>query len=289
MKDLVSILIPVYNSQDYISSTLQSVINQDYGNLEIIVLDDGSTDSSFSIIEEYRKRDQRIRVERRENKGIGSGRNRLLELSGGEFVFFLDSDDILSSPSLISTLVEDAKKYSSSVVAAATVSFRKKIRVKKNGYVRQYSGKEFSSLMTRPMGVFCYSHSRLIRKSLFDSFPFPEDMIFEDVVVMPWVVNSSEKVIWDTRVTYSYRINKKGLSHSPFSSSSLFEMDAYLYNIEKARKLGDRKIAFYSSIFFLTKYYYYFFKVMFSKLSVSDYLEKYRNGAALGWKTLFGK
>ena len=115
MKPLVSILIPVYNAEKYLEETLDSVISQDYEELEIIILDDGSSDSSFSIISSYALRDHRIKVERQENRGIGECRNRLLSLGRGEFVFFLDSDDILSSSSLISKLVEDTEKYEAEI------------------------------------------------------------------------------------------------------------------------------------------------------------------------------
>ena len=109
MKPLVSVLMPVYNSEKYLVEALDSLTGQDYENLEIIILDDGSNDSSFSIITRYKERDGRIIVERRENRGIGSGRNRLLSLASGDFVFFFDSDDILLSKSFISTLVSDSE------------------------------------------------------------------------------------------------------------------------------------------------------------------------------------
>ena len=90
MKPLVSVLMPVYNSEKYLEEALDSLTGQDYENLEIIILDDGSNDSSFSIITRYKERDGRIIVERRENRGIGRGRNRLLSLASGDFVFYFD-------------------------------------------------------------------------------------------------------------------------------------------------------------------------------------------------------
>ena len=287
MKPLVSVLMPVYNSEEYLIEALDSLLGQDYENLEIIILDDGSNDSSFSIISRYKERDERIIVERRENRGIGSGRNRLLSLASGDFVFFFDSDDILLSKSFISTLVSDSEKYNAEVVAALTVPFRNKARKGKDKGVKVYSGKEFSSLMTRPFGFFCYPHSRLIKKSLFSSFFFPEDMIFEDIPVMPWVIREAERVVYDTSVIYAYRINKKGLSHSKFSSSSFYEMDAYYFNIKKAEEEKERPIAVNSSIFFLTKYYYYLFKVLLRGLSIKEYRARYKDKAKKAWHVLF--
>ena len=219
MKPLVSVLMPVYNSEKYLEEALRSLVSQDYENMEIIILDDGSDDSSFSIISRFKERDDRIIVERRENKGIGSGRNRLLALSSGYFVLFFDSDDIILSKDFISTLVSDSENYKADVVSAKTVPFKRKVKITKDKGKRIYSGREFSSLMTRPLGFFCYPHSRLIKKSLFSSFSFPENMIFEDIPVMPWVIREAERVVYDTGAIYSYRINKKGLSHSKFSPS----------------------------------------------------------------------
>ena len=287
MKPIVSLLIPVYNSEDYLRDALDSVEKQDYENLEIIILDDGSTDSSPFIIATYKEKDPRIIVERGENRGIGRGRNRLLSLSSGEFVFFLDSDDILSSSSFISRLVLDAEKYESDVVSALTLPFRHKVKKKKDKGVRIYSGREFSSLMTKPFGFFCYPHSRLIRKSLFSSYPFPENMIFEDIPVMPWVIRESEKVVYDTGAVYLYRINKKGLSHNRFSSSSLFEMDGYYMNLRKAKEKNDNRISRYSSIFFLTKYYYYLVKALVTGFGVKEYQKAYKKKAKEAWHSLF--
>lgn len=287
MKPLVSVLMPVYNSEKYLEEALRSLVSQDYENLEIIILDDGSDDSSFSIISRFKERDDRIIVERRENKGIGSGRNRLLALSSGYFVLFFDSDDIILSKDFISTLVSDSENYKADVVSAKTVPFKRKVKKTKDKGKRVYSGKEFSSLMTRPLGFFCYPHSRLIKKSLFSSFSFPENMIFEDIPVMPWVIREAERVVYDTGAIYSYRINKKGLSHSKFSPSSLFEMDAYYFNIKKAEDNKERKISINSSIFFLTKYYYYLLRVMIRGLGLREYKARYKEKAKEAWHVLF--
>ena len=286
MKPLVSILIPVYNAEKYLEETLDSVISQDYEELEIIILDDGSSDSSFSIISSYALRDHRIKVERQENRGIGECRNRLLSLGRGEFVFFLDSDDILSSSSLISKLVEDTEKYEADVASALTLSFGKKTRKTWRKGIRLFSGSSFASLMTRPMGVFCYPHSRLIRKSLFSSLSFPVDMIFEDIPVMPWVIRKAGRVVYDRDVVYHYRINRNGLSHGSFSTSSLYEMDAYYMNIMKGREEMEGRITLYSSVFFLTKYYYYSMKVHSIGITIKEYREKYGFYAKEAWKEL---
>lgn len=96
MSALVSIVLPVYNVEKYLERCLDSVVNQTYKNLEIIIVDDGSTDSSSEISQKWQKKDNRIKVIRKENAGLGMARNTGIENATGDFIFFLDSDDYVS-------------------------------------------------------------------------------------------------------------------------------------------------------------------------------------------------
>ena len=95
MRDLVSIVIPVYNTEKYISRCLESIINQSYNQLQIIVIDDGSTDGIMDIIKEFEKKDNRIMVISGENRGVSYARNKGLSYAEGEKIVFFDSDDIM--------------------------------------------------------------------------------------------------------------------------------------------------------------------------------------------------
>ena len=93
-KPLVSIVMPLYNSEKYIESTLKSILNQTYKNFELIIIDDGSKDSGSDIIKEYLKSDSRIKYYRnKKNSGVSYSRNRGIELSEGKWIAFIDSDD----------------------------------------------------------------------------------------------------------------------------------------------------------------------------------------------------
>lgn len=95
MQDLISVIIPLFNNEKYISRCLESIINQTYKKLEIIIVDDGSTDNSSVICSEYEKKDDRIKVIHKENGGVSSARNMGLEIAKGDFISFVDSDDWL--------------------------------------------------------------------------------------------------------------------------------------------------------------------------------------------------
>ncbi|MEI0620552.1 glycosyltransferase family 2 protein [Brachyspira pilosicoli] len=121
----VSVIVPVYNVEDYLIECLTSIINQTLKEIEIICIDDCSTDSSYNILEEYAKKDDRIRIiPHKENKGLGPARNTGIKEAKGEYISFIDSDDYISKDYL-ENLYNTAKKYNTDVVN--TINIKKKL------------------------------------------------------------------------------------------------------------------------------------------------------------------
>ncbi len=116
MQQLVSIIIPVYNVAPFLRESLDSAINQTYKNLEIILVDDGSTDESGIICDEYAKLDTRIKVIHQKNQGLSAARNTGLDIMKGSIVSFLDSDDAFY-PDTIKTMVETMQNQNSDIVS----------------------------------------------------------------------------------------------------------------------------------------------------------------------------
>lgn len=117
---LVSIVVPIYNAVAFLKPTLDSICNQDYRNLEIILVNDGSTDETYCILEEYAQRDSRIRIINKSNAGAAVARNAGLELVSGEYVLVLDSDDIFL-PHMVTTMVTRAVEQESDVVVCNAI------------------------------------------------------------------------------------------------------------------------------------------------------------------------
>lgn len=134
---LISVIIPVYNVEKYLHECVDSIINQTYKNLEIILVDDGSTDSSGKICDEYAERDNRITVIHKENGGLSLARNAGFNMASGDYAYFLDSDDYIVAHAL-ETLAEIAAADSSDIVYFDAVSFAdsEDFKVKQN-YIRE--------------------------------------------------------------------------------------------------------------------------------------------------------
>lgn len=127
---LVSIVIPVYNAEEYLEESLRSALEQSYRNLEIICVDDGSTDKSLQILLRMKQNDDRIKILSEENQGAGAARNLGMEAAGGEYIYFFDADDILQKKA-IQTLVKTAGKSDADIVLFGYYKFceGKKTRV----------------------------------------------------------------------------------------------------------------------------------------------------------------
>ena len=116
----ISIIVPVYQAEKYISKCIESIVNQTYKNLEIILVDDGSTDRSGEICDEYGKKDNRIVVVHNKNKGVSVARNCGLDIATGDYITFVDSDDYIDLQ-MYSEMMKVVEKYSCDVVYSGSV------------------------------------------------------------------------------------------------------------------------------------------------------------------------
>ena len=287
-RPLVSIIVPIYNVEDYLRPCLDSLIAQTYDNIEIILIDDGSPDSCCDICKEYANADGRIVYVRQENAGLSAARNKGLEIYHGEYVLFVDSDDWVSVK-LVDSLLSLALKYDVPFVAGGyerVRSGRMPKTVNSPSRKSLSTGKEYARLMARPMGVFCFAWGRLIHRDLMKDFRFPVGKVFEDVFVMPRIVYPCKNIAVTTETLYFYRIRNTSISHKRFSLKALDEMDAYIALRDFALSVSDKLMARYACSFFLTKYYYYYLKVVFFGFDIKEYRRKYIDEKRKSWHVL---
>ncbi len=240
---LISVVIPVYNVQDFLCECLESVINQTYRNLEIIVVDDGSTDKSGKICDEYAKRDCRIKVIHKENGGLSDARNAGLEVCTGEYIGFVDSDDTIEDD-MYDLLYHNIYQYNADISACKNyiVYEDKKCPVVQNdGTIKSLTDKtSIIKELFLGKGLTVSVCVKLFKKEIFSDVRFEKGKFYEDVWVFWPVFEKCNKLVMDYSCKYNYFQRKGSICHQKKYSDKLLQRDAaYEYILQNAIKYGD--------------------------------------------------
>ena len=178
-EELISVIIPVYNVEKYLKECLDSVINQTYKNIEIILVNDGSTDNSRDICESYAKLDNRIKVINKENAGVSSARNRGVEEAKGEWITFIDADDWVESE-YCSKLYQEVKSNADTDIAICgynRVYGDEKEVINCKTLRKTYNTKQFFIKVLNVQNSYGFCHMKLIRKACIGDTKFNENIV----------------------------------------------------------------------------------------------------------------
>lgn len=222
---LISIIIPVYNVEKYLDKCVESVVNQTYRNLEIILVDDGSPDNCPKMCDEWAANDSRIKVIHLENTGVANARNTALRMAAGDYVGFVDGDDYVE-PDMYQQLVELAMKYNSDITfcsyqindedrGEAGCSEIPKDEVMKNVLMGEY---EYGVLW-----------NKLYKSSVVKDLEMPPLKCSEDLPYNYFAMKNADKFVKTELKLYHYYQNEASTMHSSFSRSK--------YDAVKARKI----------------------------------------------------
>ncbi len=221
----ISIIIPVYNVEKYLKKCLDSVIKQSYKNLEIIMVDDGSTDNSLNICLDYQKKDFRIKVIHQENKGLSAARNRGFEESTGEYIWFIDSDDFIEENS-----IEVIKPY----LDKYDIIVFNYTEVRKDKVIKMNDTKEYDNVNQKYMLSYVIAWNKIYKRYILDGEKFPEGYIYEDVYLMPTLGLKTNKIVFIDEFLYNHVYRENSIINSGF------KLDDKLY----ALKHLDEKLAY---------------------------------------------
>lgn len=237
MSKLVTVIVPVYNVQEYVIRSIKSIITQSYSNLEIILVDDGSTDKSGEICDAFAQKDGRINVIHKKNGGQGSARNVALDRMTGEYVLFLDSDDFLESE-CIKELVQLMEKHNLDI-SVCNYNFIDKYNKKKGtfskilGY-KEYNGFEVLQHMWNDEIINIAPWAKLYRASLWEGFRFVE-CYCEDSATMYKLYKKEMKIGYTGKPLVNYVLRESSDVRS-FSEKKLYMLDIYDDVVEYAKK-----------------------------------------------------
>lgn len=191
----VSVLIPAYNAEKYISSTLESVIKQTLNDIEIIIVNDGSTDNTENVIKDYLNTNSNIRYYYQENSGVAVTRNNLLKYANGEYIAFLDADDTIGED-MYMKMYKTAISKNADIVVCNFNEVHDDFTIKKKGY---FELDKSADLLISP----CL-WNKLFKKSLFENVSFPMVTIGEDMFVTIKLINNSKKIEYIDDYFYNY-------------------------------------------------------------------------------------
>lgn len=220
---LISVIVPIYNVEKYMDRCLESILNQTYKNLEIILVDDGSNDGSEKKCDYYLCVDERVSVIHKENGGLSEARNFALDVMNGELVTFVDSDDYIDS-CLIETLYNLMEEYKADI---SCVSFQrvfeggKKEKKSCKTRVVTYNGAEAIEQMLYKKNVDTSAWGKLYKASHFTEIRYPVGRIFEDWGTTYKIFYGKEKIVYSNVKMYFYLQREGSILHDEFSEKKL--------------------------------------------------------------------
>ena len=245
----ISVIVPVYNVQDYLSECVQSILNQTFSDFELLLIDDGSTDHSGEIADQLEDLDPRIQVYHKKNGGLSDARNYGLERAQGEYLAFIDSDDYVAA-NYLETLINLIVEYSADASCLRVKETPKRNLAKAdstNGHSGQCSGIEAieNSLLRREFGISACG--KLFRGKSFSDIRFPVGELYEDFLTIPFIFERCKTVAYSDAELYFYYQRPGSITNSQITEKHMRYFDNAIALIKYfdcyGRQLHDASVA----------------------------------------------
>ncbi len=243
----VSVIIPVFNVENYLEKCLESLLSQTFDDMEILLINDGSTDISGEICCEFSKKDRRIRVFNQKNSGVSVARNNGIELSEGKYITFVDSDDYVEED-MIEFLVKNLEENDVDISTCGVCN----CYITNDSIVKEYdknpnqsgviNSKEAlgESLINGKVALF--SCGKLYKRELFGDLKFPEGMIYEDVAIIPTLMTKIKSLHYSFAPKYYYIRHSKSITGSKFKEKDLDMIKANQKNFDLVKNCHEYAI-----------------------------------------------
>lgn len=238
----ISIIIPVYNVEKYLAECLDSCINQTLEDIEVICIDDCSTDNSYKILEEYQQKDSRIKIFRHEeNKKQGTARNKGLDVATGEYIWFIDSDDYIDTKAC-QILYDVIKDFNIDLLCFSALIFAEKNGCRKFSYSQYFQGVQINKIY-HPKKTNWYELQfsnlnvspcmYLTKRTVISNFRFRENVFHEDTDFTPILFASINSFCFIPYSAYFYRTNQCSTTQTPISKKRLEDFIEALSSLDQ--------------------------------------------------------
>ncbi len=218
-KPKISVIIPIYNLESCLAATLESVVNQTHKNLEIILVNDGSADGSLALAKEYAERDSRITVIDKENGGVSSARNAGLDAASGDYIGFVDGDDVIA-PDMYEYLLDLAEKHGADIAACGMLLDGAAVCMPRGDTaVRDRHALSVRSVRKIFSGSCC---TRIYRREVVEGVRFSEEYpIGEDLLYNLHAYSRANTTVFGSEAKYRYVTHESSAVHKPRTGDSL--------------------------------------------------------------------
>lgn len=211
---LVTIIVPIYNNEKYLKRCIDSIVNQDYQNLEIILVDDGSKDKTSVYCDEYTTKDKRIKVIHQTNKGLSAARNAGIKIATGNYIYLVDSDDWIAT-NAITVLVNLAHKTNADITLAKYVNvINGEYRYSNTIYNETYSAKQCQYEVNKCNINFITAWNKLYKRNIFDNTLYSEGFINEDEAIIHHIYGTNRKIAISNENLYFDFHHSKSIMYS---------------------------------------------------------------------------
>lgn len=238
INDLITIIVPIYNMEQYLDRCLNSIINQSYKNLEILLIDDGSTDNSSAICEKYQKKDKRIKYFKKENGGLSSARNYGIKKSIGKYIGFVDSDDVISQDMFL-TLYNNLIKTSADMSICEVVRFKDNVEFSNKNNISVYNSEETLKIILEDKKICNFAVNKLYKKELMQNIEYPVGKYQEDVGTTYKFIKNAKKIVYSDSELYGYYSRDNSITKS---LSQKFVYDYFEMIENRSNDLKDMNI-----------------------------------------------
>lgn len=232
MNAKVSVIVPVYNVENYITTCINSICKQKYTNLEIIVVDDGSSDNSGILCDELAQKDSRIQVLHKQNGGLSDARNCGISLATGEYLCFVDSDDYIDEE-MISTLYMLIVRYNADISSCAyTMRYPDYDEIINEGAeVVCYSPEEAFKVLLHRNNIGVIAWNKMYKKDLFNKINYPVGQHFEDINTTYKLIDKAKRIVYTPKSYYYYVQRSTSINGNNFAK---VRFSPTIYDMEKA-------------------------------------------------------
>ncbi|WP_019242603.1 MULTISPECIES: glycosyltransferase family 2 protein [Bacillus] len=276
MDELISVIVPIYNVEKYLKRCVDSILNQTYGNIEVILVDDGSIDQSSKICDEYAELDQRIRVIHQKNQGLSAARNCGIDFAKGNFIAFVDSDDSIHEQ-MYEILHRNIKKYNADISICnynrGYKNFNNENNINKMKESIIVCNKIESMMnMNNSLGeITIVAWNKLYRKGLFENIRFKVGKIHEDEFIIHRLLEKVTSVVYTSLPLYNYMQRDSSITRKKFNIKRLDVFEALEDRMDFFLEKGYKDLYFNaieSYLNTLITYYYYAKKDLNNELHI---------------------